>query len=398
VSQGNYCGPCGAPLASTCGEAETYTCGGKSNQIATAEFCSAQINAADQETTFCWLFTDCFQSSCNGGFFDLAAAVAAGDAVCNGVTITGTRRKRAGTSVEDTFKADLAALLEIPISTISFVRVVANNGNDVVLSYALVANDIVSDVVALAQLLKTDPVVKQKLRGAQFFVAQSFAEFVVQVEAVTPPPVRAIGDPHLAGAHNIEFDVFGEPGANYSLLTTPSFAVNMQLADRGPAMRYMTSMSLLYRDSVFVITPDTIARNSTALVAHFAALGIKVKVDHTIKQVQIAICQHHVLVFTSHTTVFGHLEFVNLEVRVPGCHDAYGGLLGQTYQCKYADQTFEWTRAQEDAFRLPSLSTVSGSFSPTATCVHEDEYRGEAIHGGSLASHTAKVAFAMTRR
>jgi hypothetical protein len=44
----------------------------------------------------------------------------------------------------------------------------------------------------------------------------------------------ASGDPHLAGANGVTFDVYGKPAANYSLLVAPAFEVNMQLADRGP--------------------------------------------------------------------------------------------------------------------------------------------------------------------
>jgi hypothetical protein len=69
--------------------------------------------------------------------------------------------------------------------------------------------------------------------------------------------VTASGDPHLAGAHGITFDVFGKPAANYSLLVAPAFEVNMQLADRGPEMRFMTSMAVLYQGKSFVITPWT---------------------------------------------------------------------------------------------------------------------------------------------
>jgi hypothetical protein len=78
-------------------------------------------------------------------------------------------------------------------------------------------------------------------------------------------------------------------------------------------------------------------------------------------------------------------------VRVPGCHNAYGGLLGQTYQCKYAREKFEWSREREEAFRVATLETASGMYSPLATCAHEDEYRGEAIRGGSFSNGTLSM-------
>jgi hypothetical protein len=87
----------------------------------------------------------------------------------------------------------------------------------------------------------------------------------------------------------------------------------------------------------------------------------------------------------------GNINFLNFEVRVPGCHNAYGGLLGQTYQCKYASEKFEWSREREEAFRVATLETASGMYSPVATCAHEDEYRGEAIRGGSYSNSTLSM-------
>jgi hypothetical protein len=199
----------------------------------------------------------------------------------------------------------------------------------------------------------------------------------------------ASGDPHLAGANGVTFDVYGKPAANYSLLVAPAFEVNMQLADRGPEMRFMTSMAVLYQGKSFVITPWTVKTNSADLVAHFEALGAKVNIDTPNWIITIELCAQHTISFaTRHSD---NINFLNLEVRVPGCHNAYGGLLGQTYQCKYAREKFEWSREREEAFRVATLTTASAMYSPIATCAHEDEYRGEAIRGGSFSNGTLSM-------
>jgi hypothetical protein len=199
----------------------------------------------------------------------------------------------------------------------------------------------------------------------------------------------AAGDPHLVGANDITFDVYGKPAAFYSLLVAPAFEVNMQLADRGPEMRFMTSMAVLYKGKSFVITPWTVKTNSAELIAHFEALGAKVNIDTPNWIITIELCAQHTISFaTRHSD---NINFLNLEVRVPGCHDAYGGLLGQTYQCKYASEKFEWSREREEAFRVATLETASEAYAPVATCAHEDEYRGEAIRGGSFSNSTLSM-------
>jgi hypothetical protein len=169
----------------------------------------------------------------------------------------------------------------------------------------------------------------------------------------------------------------------------------MQLADRGPEMRFMTSMAVLYQGKSFVITPWTVKANSAELIAHFEALGAKVNIDTPNWTITIELCAQHTISFaTRHSD---NINFVNLEVRVPGCHNAYGGLLGQTYQCKYAREKFEWSREREEAFRVATLETASDRYSPLATCAREDEYRGEAIRGGSIGGGNSTLEMTTTR-
>ena len=79
---------------------------------------------------------------------------------------------------------------------------------------------------------------------------------------------------------------------------------------------------------------------------------------------------------------------------VPGCHDAYGGALGQTYRCEYVhgQKPFVWSSAQEESFRVASLATPSGAYSATADCMHEDEFQGQPFTGGSTTSDDGVVS------
>jgi hypothetical protein len=63
-------------------------------------------------------------------------------------------------------------------------------------------------------------------------------------------------------------------------------------------------------------------------------------------------------------------------------------LLGQTYQCKYAKEKFNWSRDREEEFRVATLETASGSYSPSIDCAHEDEYRGKPMSGSSFSKQT----------
>ena len=89
----------------------------------------------------------------------------------------------------------------------------------------------------------------------------------------------------------------------------------------------------------------------------------------------VDLCPMHELTFTSmHATDGSNVNFLDVSVSVPGCHDAFGGLLGQTYQCKHATEPFVWSRQMEDAFRVPTLTTPSGTYSADGVCADESQY------------------------
>jgi hypothetical protein len=233
---------------------------------------------------------------------------------------------------------------------------------------------------------------KRKRRLTMRADTTASAVFQIPTPAPTPeptpeptPPVAASGDPHLSGAHGIKFDVFGAPGATYSLLVAPAFEVNMQLATRGPELRFMTAMAVLYRGKSFIITPNTAKAKRAELIAHFESLGSKVSIEDD-RIITIELCTAHTISFDAqHDKTMSYLNF---EMHVPGCHDSYGGLLGQTYKCKYATEKFKWSREHEKAFRVATLHTASGSYTPSAECAHEDDYRGKPMSADSFSTKT----------
>lgn len=174
----------------------------------------------------------------------------------------------------------------------------------------------------------------------------------------------AVGDPHLAGKFGIQLEVFGEPNASFALVVTPAFAINIQLADRGPEERFITHVAVLYRGTSVTINPRDLHVRKAELISHFEALGSKVVYDSEWRMT-VHMCPLHSVTFTTHHTRSDHpLTYLNVEVELPGCHNVFGGLLGQTYQCKWANETFSWSRNMEALFRLPTLDAPSGTYVP----------------------------------
>lgn len=186
----------------------------------------------------------------------------------------------------------------------------------------------------------------------------------------------AIGDPHIRGLFGINIEFFGKGDRAYSLVTAPSFEVNMRLSNAGPDERFMTSLSVLYRNTSYVITPWGLASKKTEIINHFESLGSTVAFAGA-WIMTIELCPHHKLKFTAHhTTDEFALNYLNFEFDVPGCHDSYGGVLGQTYKCKWANEKFVWSREMEESFRVPTIKTASRTYSPTAMidCAAENDF------------------------
>jgi hypothetical protein len=283
------------------------------------------------------------------------------------VTVTGSYTFQ---TQSDTFDDPFMVLYEISFSpTNQFQNVIEANDDDGVGTHSLITRTLTSGTLYIVVITS--------------FFNNAFGAFDLVFDgpsAVVLNGATASGDPHLSGPHGIKLDVYGEPSAIYSLVSTPAFEINMQLADRGPELRFMTSMAVIYQGKSFIITPWTVKTSSAELIAHFEALGAKVSIDTNDWIITIELCAQHTIEFATRHS--GDINFLNLEMRVPGCHDAYGGLLGQTYQCKYATEKLEWSREREEAFRVATLETPSGSYSATASCATEDEYRGDIVLSG----------------
>lgn len=97
---------------------------------------------------------------------------------------------------------------------------------------------------------------------------------------------------------------------------------------------------------------------------------------------RLDLCPGHAIVIRhAHTDVaarpwLAHADgrafsFLNVELIVPGCHDSFGGALGQTFKCKYefGGEPFVFDRGTEEAFRVATLFTPTDQFSPNATCI-----------------------------
>jgi len=142
---------------------------------------------------------------------------------------------------------------------------------------------------------------------------------------------------------------------------------------------------VLFRDESFlfsVVTMDDAFRDGGQLLSFYpweVTLGL-------CSGIRVTICQKHT---TEAERELWHADgqpfyYLDVEVAVPGCHDAYDGVLGQTYQCKHARDgaAFVWSHEQEEAFRLPGdlLSYPSGAFAVDALCFDEGGDGPAALH------------------
>ena len=198
----------------------------------------------------------------------------------------------------------------------------------------------------------------------------------------------ATGDPHLVGAHGQKFDFNGEPGALYSLISTPHFAVNMKLANAGPKARFITDLGVVFRN--ISLQFDTMAyspaHKAKELRNKLVGTGAKVRVSKFAIVLglcagqEITIHQRKTFLWKSSNGAFyaqkpegvstQRQQFFNLDIDVelPGCHDDYDGVLGQTFQCKYATEKFSFDESTEENYRVASINSVSRTFSQKSAC------------------------------
>jgi hypothetical protein len=159
----------------------------------------------------------------------------------------------------------------------------------------------------------------------------------------------------------------------------------MRIAGDGPKPHFMTEVGVLFRNDSFiftVVTMDNAFRD--ALQTRLARVGGKL-LRFRPWEVTLGFCPgQRVTITQKHTTEAEHklwhadgrpFNYLDVEVTVPACSDAFDGALGQTYQCKYVQggADFEWSHEQEEAFRLPGgLLSASGVFDVDASCFDDD--------------------------
>jgi hypothetical protein len=185
------------------------------------------------------------------------------------------------------------------------------------------------------------------LRAVQLAANHGEAEFCCEASA--------IGDPHLRGANGAKFEFGGMPNASYALLTTPAFALNMRMIAHGPQLHFIGHVGVVMRDKSLEIGPWSFQHGTAKLATYFAAIGARVVALDALR-VTVELCLGHTIEISVH-----HINlqnYLNVHVDIPGCNDAFGGVLGGTFNCDRS-QPFVWSSAMEESFRIDSLvSTV----------------------------------------
>jgi hypothetical protein len=185
------------------------------------------------------------------------------------------------------------------------------------------------------------------------------------------------------------FDFDGQLGGTYALFWAPSFQVNIRIAGDGPKPHFMTEAGVLFRNEFFlftVVTMDDAFRDD--IQAWVERVGGKLLTFQP-WEVTLELCPGHLVTITQKHTTEAERElwhadgrpfyYLDVEVVVPGCHDTYDDVLGQTYQCKYVQDgaAFEWSGEKEEGFRLPAgLMGVSKNFAVDAPCVGTPDEEG----------------------
>jgi hypothetical protein len=202
----------------------------------------------------------------------------------------------------------------------------------------------------------------------------------------TSTPSTANGDPHLTGAGGIKFDFEGVANGAYSLFVTPMFAINMLLAPVGPKKRFIHEIGILAGGKSITFGPWAFKSRREELTTMFESVGATVEF-HRGTTMTLTFCDNHVLALTTRHSAhqYNHhlVNFFDVSVTVPGCHDDFDGALGTTYHCEFAlghTPFGRWTREREETFRIANLTTSTGAYSPKAKCPHHNAAPAHAKH------------------
>jgi len=209
-------------------------------------------------------------------------------------------------------------------------------------------------------------------------------------------PGSMIGDPHIQGPlPHQKFDFKGQPNGIYTLVSSPHFVINVRLAAKGPEARFINELALNIGDtSITFNTYQQDSENVNRLNKLLTPLGGAASYGASEFDTLINLCPGHSVKIAQMKTTPGSekvhglnetMFYLDVELDVPGCHDEFGGILGHLYQCQYLSQEFVWDASSEETYRVPTLATASGKFSPSAKCYPPREF-GVAYNKTALAS------------
>jgi len=196
------------------------------------------------------------------------------------------------------------------------------------------------------------------------------------------------GDPHVNGPNGESFDFFGQADAFYNMFASKQLVLNAHFMASGPQVRFMTEFGVMFGNVSLVFNTwhkeaDFYEKTNALL----APLGAQAVGDHY--QTTLELCAAHSITITQkRTTTRPSTFYLDVAFSVPGCHDDFGGFLGQMYQCKYSrnvsgSQQFVWDASTEESFRVPSLKTTVAPFDANTECYAADQFGAPfAAHGG----------------
>jgi len=168
----------------------------------------------------------------------------------------------------------------------------------------------------------------------------------------------------------------------------------MQLAKDGPNIKYMVAAGVVFGNqyAYFDIDRAFDAVYLADLARKVALVGGRVRGSKM--KVDIELCAGHIISIEHVRQVNqaqalkgidAHVDYLNIGVVAPGCHDSFNGPLGLTFNCKYGrGAKFEWSITKEESFRVPSLDTPSGLFSRQFNCIDDVEFDGKMTVGGAM--------------
>jgi hypothetical protein len=140
----------------------------------------------------------------------------------------------------------------------------------------------------------------------------------------------------------------------------------------------MTEIGVLFGTEVFLFDSHTMSQSFHGdLQRRLIHVGGKL-LSWSSWEVKMELCPGHLITISKmHTTKawLSHADgspwyYLDVEITLPHCDNAYDGALGQTYKCEYVSgkTDFVWSHGQEESFRIPNLSAATKPFQVDSKC------------------------------